>query len=100
MWHFLRSKKDKFGFGKPTAGQQNNLSLGNVELEGLKLSKFRRKTCCVSPSLKMIDLTMFLFVAVHVNKSIDIIIQLTPPCFPSILLHFVLNLDKIASEIS
>ena len=25
MWHFVGSKKDQFGFGKPTAGQQNNL---------------------------------------------------------------------------
>ena len=37
-------------------------------------ARFRRKTCCVSRSLKMIDLTMFLFAAVHVNKSIDVII--------------------------
>ena len=37
MWHFLLSKKDKFGFGKPTAGQQNNLSIGNVELEVLNV---------------------------------------------------------------
>ena len=39
MWHFLRSKKDKFGFGKLTAGQQSNLSTGNVELEARILSK-------------------------------------------------------------
>ena len=39
MWHFLRSKKDKFGFGKPTAEQQNNSSTGNVELETRRLSK-------------------------------------------------------------
>ena len=37
MWHFLRSKKDKFGFVKHTAGQQNNLSIGNVELEVLNV---------------------------------------------------------------
>ena len=39
MWHFLRSKKDKFGFGKLTAGQQSNSSTGNVELEARILSK-------------------------------------------------------------
>ena len=37
-------------------------------------ARFRRKTCCVSRSLKMIDLTLFLFAAVHVNKSISTII--------------------------
>ena len=37
-------------------------------------ARFRRKTCCVSRSLMMTDLTMFLFAAVHVNKSIDVII--------------------------
>ena len=39
MWYFLRSKTDKFGFGKPTAGQQNNSSTGNVELETRRLFK-------------------------------------------------------------
>ena len=38
MWHFLRSKKDKCGFG-PTVEQQNNSSTGNVELEARILSK-------------------------------------------------------------
>ncbi len=33
MWHFLRSKKDKFGFGKPTAEQQNSSLTGSVEIE-------------------------------------------------------------------
>ena len=37
-------------------------------------ARFRRKTSCVSRSLKMIDLTKFLYAAVHVNKSIDVII--------------------------
>ena len=36
MWHFLHSKKDKFGFGKPTAEQQNSSSIGNVARETLK----------------------------------------------------------------
>ena len=30
MWHFLRSKKDKFGFGKLTAEQQNILLIGSA----------------------------------------------------------------------
>ena len=37
-------------------------------------ARFRRKNCCVSRSLKMIDLTMWLYAAVHVNKSIGAII--------------------------
>ena len=37
-------------------------------------ARFRRKTCCVSRSLHMIDLTMWLYAAIHVNKSINIII--------------------------
>ena len=32
-------------------------------------ARFRRKTCCVSRSIEMIDLTMFLYAAFHVNKS-------------------------------
>ena len=36
MWHFLHSKKDKFGFGKPSAGQQSNSLTGNVAHETLK----------------------------------------------------------------
>ena len=39
MWHFLRSQKDKFGLGKPTAGQQSNSSTGNVKLEVQRLSQ-------------------------------------------------------------
>ena len=37
-------------------------------------ARFRRKTCCISRLLKMIDLTLFLFAAIHVNKSISTII--------------------------
>jgi insertion element IS1 protein InsB len=36
--------------------------------------RFRRKTCCVSRSLQMIDLTTMLYAAFHVNKQISIII--------------------------
>ena len=36
MWHFLHSKKDKFGFGKLTVEQQNNSLTGNVGQEILK----------------------------------------------------------------
>ncbi len=36
MWHFVRSKKDKFGFGKPTAKPQNSLLIGNAAHETLK----------------------------------------------------------------
>ena len=36
MWHFLCSKKDKFGFGKPIAEQQNNSSIGNAAHETRK----------------------------------------------------------------
>lgn len=36
MWHFLHSKKDKSGFGKHIAEQQNNLLTGNVVHEILK----------------------------------------------------------------
>jgi len=35
---------------------------------------FRRKTCVVSRSLEMIDLTTMLYAAVHVNKMITIAI--------------------------
>ena len=31
-------------------------------------ARFRRKTCCVSRSLHMIDLTMSLYPSIHVNK--------------------------------
>ena len=37
-------------------------------------ARFRRKTCCVSRSLHMLDLTMFLFSSIHVNRSITLII--------------------------
>jgi IS1 family transposase len=37
-------------------------------------ARFRRKTCVVSRSLKMVDLTTMLYAAVHVNKRISIII--------------------------
>lgn len=36
MWHFLRSKKDKFGFGKLIAEPQNSLSIWNTAHETLK----------------------------------------------------------------
>ena len=39
MWHFLCSKKDEFGLGKPTAEPQNSPSVGNVAHERLNLSK-------------------------------------------------------------
>ena len=37
-------------------------------------ARFRRKTCVVSRSLEMIDLTTMLYAAFHVNKSIRIAI--------------------------
>ena len=37
-------------------------------------ARFRRKTCVVSRSLHMIDLTTMLYAAYHVNKMIDIVI--------------------------
>ena len=36
IWHFVRSKKDKFGFGKLIAEPQNISSIGNVAPEMLK----------------------------------------------------------------
>ncbi len=33
-------------------------------------ARFRRKTCVVSRSLEMIDLTVMLYAAIHVNKSL------------------------------
>ena len=36
IWHFLRSKKDKFGFGNRIAEQQNSSSIGNATQEMLK----------------------------------------------------------------
>ena len=36
MWHFLHSKKDKLGFGKPIARRQGNLLTGNASRESLK----------------------------------------------------------------
>ena len=36
MWHFLRSKKDEFGSGRPTAEQQNSSSIGSAAHEMLK----------------------------------------------------------------
>ena len=36
MWHFLHSKKDKFGFGRPTAELQNISSIWNMAREMLK----------------------------------------------------------------
>jgi IS1 family transposase len=35
-------------------------------------ARFRRKTCVVSRSLEMIDLTTMLYAAIHVNKLINI----------------------------
>jgi IS1 family transposase len=37
-------------------------------------ARFRRKTCVVSRSLEMIELTTMLYAAIHVNKMISIII--------------------------
>ena len=37
-------------------------------------ARFRRKNCCVSRSIKMIDLTMFLYAAFHGNSSIGVVI--------------------------
>jgi len=34
-------------------------------------ARFRRKTCVVSRSLQMVDLTMFLFARFHVNGSFN-----------------------------
>ena len=36
MWHFLHSKKDKFGFGKLVAEPQSSSSIGSAEREILK----------------------------------------------------------------
>ena len=36
-------------------------------------ARFRRKTCVVSRSIKMVDLTMFLFAHFHVNNPFRII---------------------------
>ena len=33
MWHFIKDKKTNFGYGKPTAATQNNLSIGSVAIE-------------------------------------------------------------------
>jgi len=37
-------------------------------------ARFRRKTCVVSRSLEMVDLTTMLYAAVHVNGSLNIAI--------------------------
>lgn len=37
-------------------------------------ARFRRRTCCVSRSVKMIELTMMLYAGIHVNKTINLII--------------------------
>ena len=37
MWHFLGSKKDKFGTGKPTVEQLRRLLYGSVAQEAQKL---------------------------------------------------------------
>ncbi len=42
-------------------------------------ARFRRKACCVSRSIEMIDLTMFLYAAFHVNKFIDVIFRCQSP---------------------
>ena len=42
-------------------------------------ARFRRKTCCVSRSIEMIDLTMFLCAAFHVTNFINIAIWSTLP---------------------
>ena len=39
MWHFLRSKKDKFWFGKLIAEPQNSSSIGSAARETLKHSE-------------------------------------------------------------
>ena len=39
-----------------------------------RFARFRRKTCVVSRSLEMIDLTTMLYAAVHVNKMITVAI--------------------------
>ena len=36
-------------------------------------ARFRRKTCVVSRSLDMIDFTVMLYAAIHVNKTLKII---------------------------
>ena len=36
MWHFLRSKKDEFGSGRPIAEPQNSSSIGSAAHEMLK----------------------------------------------------------------
>ena len=38
------------------------------------LARFGRKICCVSRSLHMLDLTIFLFTSIHVNNPINLII--------------------------
>jgi len=38
--------------------------------------RFRRKTCIVSRSLQMVDLTMFLFAYFHVNNPLTILISM------------------------
>ena len=37
-------------------------------------ARFRRKTCVVSRSLEMVDLTTMLYAAFHVNKSLAVVI--------------------------
>ncbi len=37
-------------------------------------ARFRRKTCVVSRSLEMIELTTMLYAAIHVNKMINVVI--------------------------
>ena len=44
-------------------------------------ARFRKRTFCVSHSLHMLDLTMFLFASIHVNYSITLIIYFTLPYF-------------------
>lgn len=36
------------------------------------LARFRRKTICLSRSVEMVDLSIFLFAAYHVNKTIQL----------------------------
>ena len=36
------------------------------------LGRFRRKTCIVSRSMDMIDLSVMLYAAIHVNKTLEI----------------------------
>ena len=53
---------------------QTHLIEGNNMPQRHWFARFRRKTCVVSRSLEMIELTTMLYAAIHVNKLIRIII--------------------------